>query len=74
MKLDDMKKRLVELKLELSKSRAQIAVGGSAQNPGRVRELRRTIARMLTKLNRKEIAAGKQEAVVSKKHGGSKTG
>ncbi len=65
MKTDDLKKRLVELKLELSKSRAQIAVGGSAQNPGRVRELRRTIAKMLTKLNKKP-----EEKV----KGGSKTG
>ena len=61
MKVDDVKKRLAELKLELSKSRAQIAVGGSAQNPGKVKELRKTIARMLTKINKKI-------------EGGSKTG
>ena len=70
MKLEDVKKRLAELKLELSKNRAQIAVGGSAQNPGRVKELRRTIARMLTRINsKKEMKISKE-----KTSGGSKTG
>lgn len=49
----DLKKRLAELRLDVAKDRAQIAVGGSPPNPGKLREKRRTIARMLTKLNAK---------------------
>ncbi len=51
MKKEDLQKRLNELRLELMKERAQSEVGGTPSNPGRVRELRRTIARILTKLN-----------------------
>ena len=46
----DLAKRLAELRLDVAKDRAQIAVGGSPPNPGKLREKRRTIARMLTQL------------------------
>ena len=49
----DLNKRISELRLELAKERSQIAVGGSASNPGRVREVKRTIAKILTELNRR---------------------
>lgn len=50
----DLKKRLNELKIELSKERGQIAIGGSPSNPGRVREIKKAIARILTELKRRE--------------------
>jgi large subunit ribosomal protein L29 len=50
---EDMGKRLMELRLELAKDRAQIAVGGAPVNPGRVKEVRRTIARLLTQIKKK---------------------
>lgn len=40
--------KLRELRLELSKEKAASNVGGTVKNPGRVRELRRTIARLLS--------------------------
>jgi len=55
---DELKSRLNELRLELTKDKAQIALGGSASNPGRVRQLRKTVARILTKLNQKEAVNG----------------
>jgi len=58
MGASDLTKRLSELRLELSKNRSQIAVGGSVQNPGRVREIRKTIARMLTQIKMKKITGG----------------
>jgi len=64
----DIGKRLAELKLELAKNRGQIAVGGSASNPGRVRELRKTIARLLTKRN------AKTTVTKEKNKGGHETG
>ncbi len=49
MSREDLKKKLNELRLELMKLNAQRVVGGSV-NPGRLRETRRTIARILTYL------------------------
>ncbi len=50
---DDLKKRFGELKLELSKDKGQIAIGGSPSNPGRVKEVKKTIAKILTELTRR---------------------
>lgn len=45
---DKRQKQLVDLKNELLKERAITSTGGAPENPGRIRELRRTIARILT--------------------------
>jgi large subunit ribosomal protein L29 len=49
-KLDtkDRNKKLEEFRLELSKERAKINVGASVSSPGRIREIRKAIARILT--------------------------
>ena len=44
----DLEKKLTDLYLELAKERAQLKIGGSPENPGRIKEIRRTIARILT--------------------------
>lgn len=44
----DVAEKLKELKLELSKEMASSEIGGSVKNPGRIREIRRTIARIKT--------------------------
>ena len=41
-------KKLNELKLELSKDRANIDIGAAVRNPGKIRELKRAISRILT--------------------------
>lgn len=51
MSVEEMKGKLDELRSELARERAIAAAGGSLENPGRVRELRRTIARVLTIMN-----------------------
>ena len=51
----DLRKRLGELRLDLVKDRGQIAIGGVPTNTGKVRETRKTIARMLTELNERKI-------------------
>lgn len=45
---EDRKKRLSELQTELVRLKTMIKAGGSIENPGRVRLLRKTIARILT--------------------------
>ncbi len=45
---DKREKQLADLKNELLKERAITSTGGAPESPGRIRELRRTIARILT--------------------------
>jgi large subunit ribosomal protein L29 len=52
---DEINDRLEELKTELAKTRTMIRAGGSIENPGRVKELKKTIARLLTVKREKEI-------------------
>jgi large subunit ribosomal protein L29 len=48
---ENLKNKLVELRKELIKVNAQISTGTPPENPGRVREIKKTIARILTILN-----------------------
>jgi large subunit ribosomal protein L29 len=48
MSPEDRKKRLRELQTELVRLRTMIKAGGAIENPARVSELRKTIARILT--------------------------
>lgn len=45
---DQVEKQLKDLRNELLKERAITSTGGAPESPGRIRELRRTIARILT--------------------------
>ncbi len=49
-KLDgaELDKKVRELRLEVAKERANIAIGAPVSSPGKVREMKRTIARILT--------------------------
>ncbi len=53
MSNDDLEKRLNELRLELAKEKSQIAIGGSPSNTGKVKEIRRSIAKILTEIKRR---------------------
>ncbi len=59
-----------ELALELSKERASSEIGGTVKNPGRIREIRRTLARMqglsLSKQRAEEIAKKKAVKTTAK--------
>jgi large subunit ribosomal protein L29 len=44
----ERKKKLDELRAELTRSRALRTGGGSVESPGRIKEIRRAIARILT--------------------------
>ena len=53
MKDEDVEKQLKDLRGDLLRQRAITATGGAPESPGRIRELRRTIARILTIQNEK---------------------
>lgn len=57
MSPEERGKRLDEMKTELSKLRTMISAGGSVENPGRVKELRKTIARLKTVMREEELGA-----------------
>jgi len=45
---DEREKKLTELRTELLKLRATVKAGGAVENPARIREIRKVIARLLT--------------------------
>jgi large subunit ribosomal protein L29 len=51
MDVEERQERLQELRTELIKIKTMIRAGGSVENPGRVKALRKTIARILTVIN-----------------------
>jgi len=48
MNLDERQEELDKLRLELIRERAIASAGGAPENPGRIKEIRRTIARIKT--------------------------
>lgn len=55
MKEEDLSKRLSELKLEMSKEMSNVKMGRPVKNAGRIRELRKTIARINTIMHEKKL-------------------
>lgn len=49
----ELDKKEDELRLELSKENGKISIGSVPENSGRVREIKKTIARILTRKNQK---------------------
>lgn len=58
MKVEDLNKKLSELRLELLKEMSNVKMGRPIKNPGKIRELKRSIARILT--IKKEKIGGKK--------------
>lgn len=67
MTSEDLTKRLAEFRLELAKARGQISVGGSPPNAGKMRETKKTVARILTELKLKKIKSLSQPKIQIKK-------
>jgi len=56
MSSEDRRKKLMELRTELQRLRTMVEAGGAIENPARVRELRKTIARVLTVENEENLS------------------
>jgi len=52
---EELDKKMKELKLDLSKKKAQIIIGGVPENAGKIKEIKKTIARILTIKNEKKV-------------------
>lgn len=55
MSSEDRAKKIIDLRVELARMRTMIKAGGAIENPTRVRELRKTIAQLLTVENEKKL-------------------
>lgn len=53
---DALKSRIAELRKELMKYNAQVAIGTIPKNPGAIRKSKRMVARILTVLNERRLA------------------
>ncbi len=52
----ELKEQMDKLRIELIQHNGKVSAGGSTENPGRIRELRRTIARLMTEQNQRRAA------------------
>jgi len=67
MSSEERTKKLTELRTELSRLKTMISAGGAVENPTRIRELRKTIARILTIENEQKLEPEKTEAKTAEK-------
>jgi large subunit ribosomal protein L29 len=66
MSYEDRRKKLDELRIELSRLQTMIRAGGAVENSARVHELRKAIARVLTAENEAKRAETKERATERK--------
>ena len=68
---EDRASKLADLRIELARIRTMVNAGGAVENPTRIRNLRRTIAQILTIQNEKKLGinqtAEKKEEKAEKK-------
>ena len=55
MNQEDLTIKLKDIRTELIKENAQIAVGTTPKSPGQVKQMKKTIARIIQLLNKKEV-------------------
>ncbi|MEM2249221.1 MAG: 50S ribosomal protein L29 [Candidatus Bathyarchaeia archaeon] len=56
------RKKLNEFRTELLRLKTMVKAGGTVENPARIKELRRAIARILTIENEQKLEVKKREA------------
>ncbi len=60
MALGELEEKIILMKNELSKEKTQISSGTRAENPGKIKKIRREIARTFTIINEKKLKGGKK--------------
>ncbi len=67
MSSEERAKKILELRAELSRLRTMISAGGAVDNPARIRELRKAIAKTLTVEREEQLGIrGKEEKPAKK--------
>ena len=67
MSTEDRTNKLIDLRAELARIRTMINAGGAVENPTKVRELRKTIAQILTVENENKLGIRKAAKEPEKK-------
>ena len=73
MSSEERAKKLTEMRADLTRMKTMIRAGGAVENPARIRELRKTIARILTIENEKRLRIGSAEEKEKTKKKGRRT-
>ncbi len=60
MSPQELDKTLIELRAELVRLKTMVEAGGAIENPARIREIRKTIARILTVENEEKVMPRKE--------------
>jgi large subunit ribosomal protein L29 len=66
MSSEERTKKLSELRAELARLRTMIRAGGAVENPARMKELRKTIAQILTIENENKLGLRETKKKVAK--------
>lgn len=66
MSSEERAKKLSELRAELSRLRTMVRAGGAVENPARIDDLRKHIARLLTVENEQRLGIRKKEVAPKK--------
>ena len=61
-----LNEKIIELKKELVKVNAQVAIGTALKNPGQVKKIKKTLAKILTISNQKDLKKIKKPEVDKK--------
>jgi large subunit ribosomal protein L29 len=69
MSAEDRDKKLSDLRAELARLKTMVRAGGAVENPARIRELRKAIAKLLTIEHEDKLGLRKTEEKPKKKRG-----
>ena len=69
MSAEDRDKKISELRAELARLKTMVRAGGAVENPARIRELRKVVAKLLTIENEEKLGIRKKEEKPAKKRG-----
>ena len=63
MPADERRRRIAEFRTKLVRMRTMVEAGGAVDNPARIRELKKAIARILTVMNEEARRSGEGHTV-----------
>jgi large subunit ribosomal protein L29 len=69
MSTEERAEKVSDLRAELARLKTMVRAGGAVENPARIRELRKTIAKLLTIENEDKLGLRKKEEKTAKRTG-----
>ena len=69
MSTEERARKISDLRAELARLKTMVRAGGAVENPARIRNLRKTIAQLLTIENEDKLGIEKEEEQTERKSG-----